>query len=357
MELKKTLQRIKRIASDPCVSILLTTHRTHPANAQDPINLKNLLNEAEERLLGAHDKRHAGAVIERLRDAAAAIDHQTNMEGLAIFANTDMAEVVKLPVAVTDRVIIDRNFATRDLIRAVQGIEHYLILTISGHQSRLIEAYRDQVITEFGPGHPFPIANRLYNTHADQRSQANTEENLMREFCNRVDKAMQEVQSGHALPVILAGDERNLAFFLEVADRRERYIGRITGSPDERKANELTTRAFAEVQRIADERRTGAMDRIGKAQGAGLLLDDLGDIHRAVREGRGDTLFVEEGYFQPAHIHGDVVTLHTTVGEPGVIDDLVDEVAEEALRHGGHVVFLPSGSLEKLGKACLVARY
>jgi hypothetical protein len=49
-----TVQKLQALATEkntPCVSILLNTHRTHPDNVQDVILLKNLLKEAEERVL------------------------------------------------------------------------------------------------------------------------------------------------------------------------------------------------------------------------------------------------------------------------------------------------------------------
>lgn len=357
MELKKTLQRLKRIEGDPCVSILVGTHRSHPDNAQDPINLKNLVDQAEERLLKDHDKRHVWPIMERIQAAVKEIDHATNLEGLGVFANADMAQVVKLPVAVSDRVIVDHNFATRDLIRALQSSAHYYIVTVSGHKSRLIQAHRDAVVVEYGAGHTFPMENSLYSTHADQRAQAGTEENLMKEFCNRVDKAVQEVHAAEPLPIIVAGDERNVKFLLEVADHKAWYIGHISGSPDDMKARELAVKAFAEVERLMAAREKDALEDMAKAQSASRLLDDVGDIHRAVLEGRGDTLYAEEGHFQPARIDGGQVTLKEDPTEAGVMDDIIDEIAENTLKFGGHVVFLPAGSLEQYRKVCLTTRY
>jgi hypothetical protein len=357
MELKKTLKALKQIQKEPCVSILLSTHRTHPDNAQDPINLKNLVTQAEERMLTEYEKRHVWPVMERINAAVASIDHNKNLEGLALFANPEMAEVVQLPVAVTDRVILDRNFATRDLMRALQSSAHYYVLTLSGNQSRLIEGYRNEVIEEVGSKHGFPIENRFYNTHADQRSNTNAEANLMREFCNRLDKLVQDIHAEEPLPVILSGDDRTVNYFLEVADRKEMYIGRITGSPDECKAHELTEKAYTEIERLRNERQLSALEDIRTSQGAGKLLDDVGDIYRAAQEGRADTLYVESGYYQPALIIDNIVTLKDDHSEPGVLDDIIDEIAEITMQFGGHVVFLPAGSLEKYRKVCLATRF
>ncbi len=357
MELKTTLKNLKQIEKNPCVSILLGTHRTHPDNAQDPINLKNLVTQTEERMLTQYEKREVWPIMERINAAIAEIDHNKNMEGLAVFANADMAEVVQLPVSMTDRVIIDSNFATRDLMRALQSSAHYYILTVSGNQSRLIEGYRNEVVLEVGSKHGFPIENRFYNTHADQRSQAGVEENLLREFLNRLDKLMQAIHAIQPLPVILSGDERAVKHFMEVADRKDMYIGHITGSPDECKAHELTEKAYTEIERMRKERELTALEDIRKSQSAGKLLDDVGDIYRAANEGRADTLYVETGYFQPALIEGNIVTLKDDHTGEGVLNDIIDEIAEATLAAGGHVVFLPGGSLAEYRKVCLVTRF
>lgn len=356
-ELKQTLSRLKRVSAEPCLSILIGTHRTHPENAQDPINLKNAMVQAEERLLKEYEKRQVWQLLENLKAAVAEIDHGTNSDGLAVFANSEMAEVVKLPVAVTDRVIIDHDFATRDLIRALQSDVHYYILTLSEHQSRLIEAHRGEVLMEYGARHTFPIENRLYSTHADKRKQAGTEEDLMKEFCNRVDKAMQEVHATNPLPVLLVGEERNVAFFKQVADHPSWYIGHYATSPDNVKARELAEHAHGKIKEVMDKRRAEAVDHLGKAQGANKLLDDVGDIYRAIMEGRGDTLYVEEGHFQPALIEGTKVTLKNEANEPGVMDDIIDELVENVLNFKGHVVFTPTGSLATYNKVCLTVRY
>ena len=51
------LHQLKDVFSPGCVTLILNTHRTKPENLQDAITLKNLANEAEQRLLASFDKR------------------------------------------------------------------------------------------------------------------------------------------------------------------------------------------------------------------------------------------------------------------------------------------------------------
>ena len=57
MTLRQKLEVLATEKNTPCVTISLNTHRTHPDNAQDVILLKNLLKEAEERLVNEFGKR------------------------------------------------------------------------------------------------------------------------------------------------------------------------------------------------------------------------------------------------------------------------------------------------------------
>ena len=55
--MKNILKKLETVASSNCVTILLQTHRTSPDNDQDPILLKNLVRDAETRLLAELDKK------------------------------------------------------------------------------------------------------------------------------------------------------------------------------------------------------------------------------------------------------------------------------------------------------------
>jgi len=103
----------------PAVTITLPTHRTSPENRQDPIRLKNLVQEATDRLMGEFGKREAAPVLTRLHRLADGIDHRYGLDGLALFVNADSARAVPLPFTLRERVVVDETFFTRDLVFAM----------------------------------------------------------------------------------------------------------------------------------------------------------------------------------------------------------------------------------------------
>src|SRR6478752_5226262 len=103
--INELFEKLKDIRSDVCVTIILNTHRTHPDNKKDPIQLKNLINEAEERLSAYNDKKLTKNIIDKLNQLSVTLNHSYhNKESLVIFANNDTLEYTRLPIHVEDRV-------------------------------------------------------------------------------------------------------------------------------------------------------------------------------------------------------------------------------------------------------------
>ena len=125
-----TLQLVKDITSDICITILLNTHRTKPDKLQDRIVLKNLIQQASSRLLTFETKEKAEFLTNKLRKIEDSINHLENQESLLIFVNENIATYTRLPISVGNRVVIDTTFATRDLIRALHAETNFSSLII-----------------------------------------------------------------------------------------------------------------------------------------------------------------------------------------------------------------------------------
>ena len=111
---RREIMLLARMRSLPSVTITMPTHRTSPDNKQDPIRLKNLVVAATNRLLKDFSKREVEVVLKRMDDLASEVDHEHNLDGLAMFVNRDFGRLVRLPFPLKERVEIGDAFATRD---------------------------------------------------------------------------------------------------------------------------------------------------------------------------------------------------------------------------------------------------
>lgn len=367
MSLKSELKQLKQRDVNPAVSILLPTHRTFPDSRQDAIVLKNLISDVERRLQDQVDKATAAGIVEALNAEADAIDHNWNLDALALFAGSDGVTVSRYPFTVKERAVVDHDFATRDLVRAISDKVQYLVLVLAKSEARLVEGFDDRSMREFD-GEPEAMRNRSFPVRNDQafsgddRTNTPSDTAYLREYFNRVDKSLQELQGmagRERLPVILLGDASNVALFKSVSDRPDDIIGDVTSAADlGGKPEAIIAAVQPAVDAIRTAREDEALQHVARARSAGQLHTDLSTIYRLARSGNAARLFVQRGFIQPGVVDPEAFTIQTrdAAGE-GVMDDVVDELVETVLDNGGDVHFVAAGKLDGDDRVLLESRY
>lgn len=356
--MNQTLERLSKIQAPVCVTIILKTHKTHPENQQDSILLKNMITEANRRLQEEYDADTAKKYTEKLQKLAASIDHNYNDNGLMLFVNDDVEELLRVPVTPhSDRVILDTTFATRTIVRALKKETNYYALILSRGRARLIEARSEEVVKEFND-QGFPVTdNRLHPVTTNEAGLASRVTNLTQEFFNRIDKAVNAIRKENPLPVVIYSEETNYHAYMKVADHPNTILGHITLKNPDEKASNLIKEIWPHIKELTVAKNRARITELKQALSTGKFLGDLNEIWRAVQEGRGKTIFVEEGYYQPAKEENGTLTPIEKAKAGEDINDVVDEMIEHNLKYGGDVVFLEKDSLENFNKIALVTRY
>jgi hypothetical protein len=354
-----TIKKLKNINAENCITIILNTHRTKPDYFKDELTLKNLIKEAENRLSADLDKKDAVVLIDKLKSLADQIDHSFNLDSLVLFVNNDIAELTRLSIPVTNRVIIDNTFSTRDLVRAVHAETNYYVLVLSKNEARFIEALNDKVVQEFKS--PFPIKNTQFdNINTMEPVVSSRQRNLYAEFFNQVDKAVNKIRNQNPLPVLIASVEENYPEYLKIADQKHSiYPMFLNDNRIAEKDHAIITEAWkiieAHNKKITTERKAELL----KAVTHNKFLSDTNDIYKAIKEGRIQTLFIEKDLFQPAIIEDDEIIYVSDFqnSDKVVVDDIYDELIELNMDFGGEVVFLPKGELTKFNGFGAITRY
>jgi hypothetical protein len=369
MNLTSLLNQLGQHKNELAISILLPTHRTFPDNKQDVITLKNLVKEAEDRLNTQLDKQEVEGIITTINKKIDDLNHNYNLDSLGIFASRHDVVVARFPFTAKARVIIDDTFTVRDLVREINEAIHYHILVISRTSARLIEAFNDRPVHEFDKQTAlrvgsFPMENSfLFAAKGLDRAQVPNEATGLKEFFNRVDKGLQEIQNNPEnvrLPVIIVGDARNVAFFEEVCDQPTDIVGTVTSVPD---LNISAEKIIPEVGNVLAEYRLDraktALEHIAQARNAHQLLTDFSTIFRAITEGNAARLFVRQGYIQPGVIDFEkkIVTIHENAASSNVVDDVVDTFIELVMQQGGEICFLSAEQLGEEKPLSLQTRY
>ncbi len=361
----RDIRLLNQIHGDPCLTITLPTHRTSPENRQDPVRLKNLIAQATDRLFHEYPRRQVEPLVRRLEHLALSIEFRQTLDGLALFVHHDFERAFFLTFPVKERVVVDSTFYTRDLLYALNRSLRYRVLVLSEKPTRLYEGQNDRLeeikengfpMIHKGPGGLLPLPGGF-----GIRRSAHRDEHL-RQFFRKVDQAFKAFQAEDPLPLIVAGVDRYHAFFDQVSEHSGAVIGRLHGNYDKASPHDLSRLIQPILEGHWKRQQEEALERLAQAVAERRFVSTMGEVWRAVHEGRGEWLLVEENFHYPARVVDSGNGLLQLVAADDlaaarVLDDAVDEVIAVALEKQGRVTFVPDGSLRQHDRVALIVRY
>lgn len=359
MILKEKLQKLATETNSPCVSISMNTHRTHPDNETDKILLKNLLKEAEERVVKEFEQRDVASLLHKIKNLDQEVDVNYNLDSLHIFLSNDTKEIIKSSwVTKHEGVQISDKFDISSILKANNRSESYLCMVLSQGGVNLYEAVNDSIIREIkNEDFPFSESN-YYNAHSERSSDSKYLDNLVKEFLNNVDKALVKVFNETNLSCVVICTEDNYSKLQQVANKPEIYLGYENIDYNNVAKHHVVKQAWDLVKEKLKFTRTEAIHNMKEAVGQGLVLTDLQEIYQAAIDGNGDILIVHEDFSQPVMMKDErTFDLIADSTAEGAIDDITSNIAWEVLAKNGKVHFTSQDEIGDLGKIVLKTRY
>ncbi len=359
MALKEQLQKLAKEKNSPCVSISLNTHRTHPDNTQDDILLRNLLKEAENRVINEFGRKSVAPLLEKIRKVNEEIDVNHNLDSLHIYLSNSTQEVVRSSWKTeVNSVHISDGFALRPLIKNYTRNVNYLVMLLSQSGVRLFEAVNNDITGEV-KNDDFPFSeNKHNNTDPDRVSDARYLDDLVREFLNKVDKALVKVHNETDLKCVVIATEDNYSRLLQVADKPGVYLGYASIDYNRVETHHIAKQSWELVKEKEEHSRTEAVKEMQEAVAQGKVLTDLQEIYQAAIDGRGDLLIVHKDFSQAVVMKDErTFDLVDDAGKPNTIDDITSTIAWEVISKKGRVIFTSQDEIKKLGKVVLKTRY
>ncbi len=359
MSIKKQVATLANESNNPCITISFNTHRSAPENHQDEIQIKNLVREAEERVLQEFSKRDIQEILDRLHQLPKEMDLSKNLDSINIYLSKDTFEVIRTtwPV-IHEGVFIDNTFAIRPLIKAMNRNEEYYILYLTQKGIHLYLALNDTIIKEITDEH-FPYTERKV-TAAFMSNSGNTDHTAKKkEFFNQVDKAVQHAVAETDLPIVVIATEDNYNNYLSVADHPQIYTGNVSiefNAPNLQL--EIINGAWNFIKDLQYTRRTDCIEEMKEAISQGNVLTDLQEIYQAAIDGRGDLLIVHQDFQQAVRMIDDrTFDLVNDPNEVGTVDDITSNIAWEIISKKGRAIFTQQDEIKDLGTIVLKTRY
>jgi hypothetical protein len=356
---KDILEKLASEKSTPSVTISLNTHRTHPDNSMDAIAIKNHCKEAKEILEKEFANVDVNDILKKLESLSAMINVNYNLDSLHIFVSAHTLEIIKSSRPISkDVVTVSTGFRVKPLIRELNNTEEYLILLVSQSGVNLYKAVNDSILEEI-ENDDFPIdQSSHYDTSPKSLSDAKRADDLVREFLNKVDKALVRVHNSTGMKCVVICTEDNYSRLAQVADKPSAYYGYVAVNYNDTAPHTLAASAWTVIQGVHEQRRTDAVTELKSAVGQGKVITDLGEIYRAVKEGRGELFLAHSEFKQAVKVNGDSsIELVDDNSKPDVVDDITSDIAWEVISKNGRAMFTVGEELKSLGNVALKVRF
>jgi hypothetical protein len=378
---RNELYRLFEPTAKPCVSLYLPTHRSGPEIQQDPIRLKNMLREAEERLLAFGLRLpEAAALLKpawRLQSDALFWRHQR--EGLAIFLSPEAEVHYRLPLRFSELAVVGDRFHVKPLLSFFAGDGRFHILALSQNEVRLLEGSRYSVSEveldempsglkdvlglearekqlQFHTRAPGVTGARAAVFHGHGPGGEESKEQLLRYF-RKIDAALVEYLREESSPLVLAGVEYYFPIYREASNYPHLVTGGVAGNPETEAIDELHARAWSLVGPSFERGRQEAQARYRALAGTGRTSNHLNEAVLASIAGRVDVLFVAVGvqvWGKLEEASGQIV--RHDAPQSGDFD-LLDLAAVRTFVQGGTVYALPTERMPDESPLAAILRY
>jgi hypothetical protein len=362
----------------PCVSIFMTMHRAGAETHQDPIRFKNLLREAEQRLIarGLSVPEASGLLkpAEKRLESGVFREHQS--DGLAMFLSLQVFRYYLLPFVFDELVVVTDRFHIRPLLPLLSGDGRYYVLAVSQNKVRLLRGTRHS-ISEIDLGDvPENLAETLRDddswkdlqmhsskstgkgqlaaiTHGDE---VDSKENIRRYF-RKIDKGLHELLRDESAPLLMAGVDYLHPIYRDVNTYSYLIDRGIAGNPERLSAGQLHDTAWTILRLHFQKAQQEAADRYRELSSSGRTSNRVRKIIPAAYHGHIELLFVvpdlrQWGTFDPG---ADEIHLHKKekIGD----EDLLEFAAIQTILNGGTVYVVEPEKMPDAGSLAAVFRY
>ena len=362
---KLDIALLHRATTYPCVSLLLPIDGDSVERVQ--LRLRHLVDQAVDRLRHELDPGDVDAFADRLSTCVDGIELAHRQLGVAVFVS-DETTVVPLSVRVRERVVVDDTFATRDLVRALQRSPRYWVVSLGSKLTRLFEGVGFDLTEVRGGG--FPLSGSSSRSGSGPRfagrgrvSRDGRHDGVGTTSIDTSVRALDEALSPYLhddpLPLVVVGTEPRLAAMTRRSRHRQRIAATVRGAADFPAPGDLRSRVWPVVESMLGEETRAAIAELERAGGAARHISGVTETWTLANQGRGGLLLVEEGFEYPARVdpNNGQVTGTDDRDQPGVVDDLVDEIIEVVLAKRGRCHIVPDGSLARYDRIAMKLRY
>lgn len=376
---KELIQELLSVKHTPCLSLYMTTHRSHPENLQDPIRFQNLVKQLEESLL----EQYSAIEVKKFLEPYVTLNNNNEfwghtLDGLAVLGSTEIFKVIRLPIAVQELAVVADSFHTKPLRQYLQSVDRYHVLGLSLHEIRLFEGNRHSLVeVDLPPDFPKTITEALgdeltgkhttvasyggtsgessdmHHGHGGKKDEVDKD---AERFFNIIARTIHENYSKPTgWPLILAALPEHHSLFQKLSKNPLLLQKGINVNPASISIDKLVKLAWEVIEPDYLHKLKDLVKKFEQAKANNSGSDNVKEVVEAAEAGRVDTILIEKDRVIAERLRNKITgTFKQTDLTQPKLDDLLDDIGELVTKMGGKVMFIPSEKMPaKTGIAAL----
>lgn len=365
---RSDLRQLIDVEHEACVSIYLPTHRAGADTLQDPIRLKNLIREAEQRLeeRGVEPPaiRDLWEPLRELVDQYEFWQHQA--DGLAIFRSPDIFCRYRVSFPVPELAVVATRFHLKPLLPATEGNQRFYLLALSQDGSRLSAP---RVIGPSGISGTsisavpcrFAVGGRSSRPrfaifHGHSAGEVDRNQALL-PYVRQVDETVPKRPGDEHVPLVLAAMDYLCPIYRQASSNPNLLREEIHGNPTSFTSEGLHRGAWSIASSHFQQDRNKAVDEYHQLWHTQRTSKDLPAIVTASRQGRAKVRFVAVGVQEWGHVDSSTAEVIQAEQRTPQDQDLLNAAAMQTFIAGGTVCAAPPGEVPGRGSVAAIFRY
>ena len=376
---KEYLNSLLSTTDEPCISLYMPTHRSHPENKQDLIRYKNQVKQVRDSITEKYPTAELNPLLEQFDELGNDQEFWSHAtEGLAVLGSSNHFELIRLQQSVESLVMVSDNFLTKPLWHVLQSMDRYHVLALSLNAVHLYEGNRHS-LDEIELSDDFPTKMEIilgeevaekkatlaavgsHNSNRFHGHEKNTEEVDVdaEHFFRLVGNAVFESYSKPTgLQLVLATLPEHHALFTQVDKNQFLVSDGIEIDPQSISIEKLAELSWDVMKPIFTNNLTKIAEKFSKVQSKGLGSDTMDDVRKAAESGRVDTLLLEAHRFIGEQARNKVTgTFETADLTQPVLEDQLDELGDLVNQMGGTVIMMPKNQMPTKTGLAAIYRY
>jgi hypothetical protein len=392
---KEELKSLIEKGKSPCISIFMPTHQFE--TQEDPIRLKNLLGEAEKRLIiGGLRDHDAKEFLKPARELLQKDFFRQNLsDGLAIFISSAGFDYYRFPLNFKELVVVNKRFYIKPLLPMLSGDGQFYVLAISQDEVRLLHGTHYSVSeielkgvpeslvkalnydkTErnmyfhsgaaggsgtrggvfHGTGLKGGVGKQSAMFHGHGGADDDNKKNILNYF-RQIDEGLHKFLQAERVPLVLAGVDYLFPIYKEANTYPHLIDKGVAGNPEELSVKELHEQAWAILQSYFHKAQEDAVDQYKQLANSKQASKDIKEIVIAAYSDRVKFLFVAADLHQWGTFNSDTNTVTIDQEQTPDNEDLLDLASAQTIINGGNVYVVEPDKAPDNSPLAAVFRY